>query len=84
MSKPRVHPANDKIEIEVVESNPNKQNKEFDYFADDTLHFTKQGYSVKLRSGKANFGRVYAIMREGNEWVAVSDPDWQGSSGAVQ
>jgi gamma-glutamyltranspeptidase/glutathione hydrolase len=84
MSKPRVHPANGKIEIEVVETDHDKLNKVFDYTVDDTLHFTQKGHSVMLRSGKANFGRVYAIMREGNDWVAVSDPDWQGSSGAVK
>ena len=53
-------------------------------FLKDTLFFNQLGYSMKLREGKANFGRVYAIMREGNDWVAVSDPDWQGSSGAVK
>ena len=84
MSKPRVHPANGKIEIEVVEADHDKLNKVFDYTVDDTLHFIQKGHSVMLRSGKANFGRVYAIMREGNDWVAVSDPDWQGSSGAVK
>tara|TARA_B100001996_G_scaffold23242_2_gene18296 strand:+ start:727 stop:2361 length:1635 start_codon:yes stop_codon:yes gene_type:complete len=84
MSKPRVHPANDKIEIEIVIDDENKYDENFDYNLSDTLHFTQSGYSVKLRSGKGNFGRVYAIMREGNDWVAVSDPDWQGSSGAVR
>jgi len=84
MSKPRVHPANDKIEIEIVIDDENKYDKNFDYNLSDTLHFTQSGHSVKLRSGKGNFGRVYAIMREGNDWVAVSDPDWQGSSGAVR
>jgi len=84
MSKPRVHPANDKIEIEIVIDDENKYDENFDYNLSDTLHFTQSGHSVKLRSGKGNFGRVYAIMREGNDWVAVSDPDWQGSSGAVR
>ena len=84
MLKPRVHPANNKIEIEVVHENENQYDKNFDYSSNDTLFFIQKGHSVKLRQGKGNFGRVYALMREGNEWVAVSDPDWQGSSGAVK
>ena len=84
MSKPRVHPANNKIEIEVVHENENQFDKNFDYSLNDTLFFTQKGHSAKLRQGRGNFGRVYALMREGNEWVAVSDPDWQGSSGAVK
>ena len=84
MLKPRVHPANNKIEIEVVHNNGNQYDKHFDYSLSDTLFFTQKGHSAKLRQGKGNFGRVYALMREGNEWVAVSDPDWQGSSGAVK
>tara|TARA_B100001758_G_scaffold65176_3_gene54407 strand:+ start:139 stop:1773 length:1635 start_codon:yes stop_codon:yes gene_type:complete len=84
MSKPRVHPSNDKIELEIVQENENLHNENFDYSLSDTLFFSQRGHSAKLRSGKGNFGRVYALMREGNEWVAVSDPDWQGSSGAVK
>ena len=84
MLKPRVHPANNKIEIEVVHENENQYDKNFDYSLNDTLFFIQKGHSAKLRQGKGNFGRVYALMREGNEWVAVSDPDWQGSSGAVK
>ena len=84
MLKPRVHPANNKIEIEVVHENENQYDKNFDYSSNDTLFFIQKGHSAKLRQGKGNFGRVYALMREGNEWVAVSDPDWQGSSGAVK
>ena len=69
---------------EVVHENENQYDKNFDYSSNDTLFFIQKGHSAKLRQGKGNFGRVYALMREGNEWVAVSDPDWQGSSGAVK
>ena len=41
-------------------------------------------HQVKYIKGKGNFGRVYAVMKEGDEWIGVSDPDWQGNSGAVK
>ncbi len=84
MALPRVHPTSDNMEIEAVSTNASTYNEDYVYSLKDTLFFNQLGHSMKLREGKANFGRVYAIMREGNNWVAVSDPDWQGSSGAVK
>ena len=84
MALPRVHPTSDNMEIEAVSTNASTYNEDYVYSLKDTLFFNQLGHSMKLREGKANFGRVYAIMREGNDWVAVSDPDWQGSSGAVK
>jgi len=84
MALPRVHPTSDNMEIEAVSTYSGAYNEDYIYSLSDTLFFNQLGLSMKLREGKGNFGRVYAIMREGNDWVAVSDPDWQGSSGAVK
>ena len=84
MALPRVHPTSDNMEIEAVSTSSRAYNEDYIYSLSDTLFFNQLGLSMKLREGKGNFGRVYAIMLEGNDWVAVSDPDWQGSSGAVK
>ena len=87
MRFPRVHPTEDNIEIELISSKEISNNNYFlnqTYSLEDSTFFINLGHQVKYRKGKGNFGRVYAVMKEGDEWIGVSDPDWQGNSGAVK
>ena len=87
MRFPRVHPTEDNIEIELISSKEVSNNNYFlnqTYSLEDSTFFINLGHQVKYRKGKGNFGRVYAVMKEGDEWIGVSDPDWQGNSGAVK
>ena len=87
MALPRVHPTQENIEIELISVKEQSQGNYFTnktYSQQDTVFFMNLGHSVRFREGIANFGRVHAVMREGNEWIGVSDPDWQGNSGSVK
>jgi len=87
MRFPRVHPTEDSIEIELISSKEISNNNYFlnqTYSLEDSIFFINLGHQVKYRKGKGNFGRVYAVIKEGDEWIGVSDPDWQGNSGAVK
>ena len=86
MMLPRVHPTDEHIEIEKISldsSFPSHVTEKI-LSEDDSTYFVSRGYKPKYREGIGNFGRVYAIMKEGREWIGVSDPDWQGSSGYVK
>ena len=86
MKLPRVHPTAAHIEIENIPRDDSFPSHFTDKIIsmDDSLFFLRRGLNPRFRDGTGNFGRVYAVMKEGDVWVGVSDPDWQGSSGYVK
>jgi len=74
MAMPRVHPTEDGIDLEFT--GPNGFNLA------DSSYFSSKGHSVSIKRGKARFGRVHAVMKnpDGDGWIGVADPDWEGSA----
>ena len=33
-----------------------------------------------FRKEKARFGRIHAVMKSGESWIGVADPDWEGNA----
>ena len=74
MAMPRVHPADEGINIEFTGQNG--------FNLADSSYFSSMGHKVSVTRGKARFGRIHAVMRDpdGNGWLGVADPDWEGSA----
>ena len=52
----------------------------------DVSYFQSQGIEVKSLEKYSLFGRVNAlgIDSESGQWIAVADPDWEGSAHSVK
>ena len=73
MSLPRVHPQNDgTIDLEFTDKNS--------FTMDDSLYYANKGYTVSIQKEKARFGRIHAVMKSGESWIGVADPDWEGNA----
>ena len=74
MAMPRVHPTEDGIDLEFTGSNG--------FNMADSSYFSSKGHVVSIKRGKARFGRVHAVMKnpDGDGWIGVADPDWEGSA----
>ena len=51
---------------------------------DDSLYYANKGYTVSIQKEKARFGRIHAVMKSGESWIGVADPDWEGNASSPE
>lgn len=68
----RVHPSQDGVIVEVPDS--------LSWHSDDFKFLEDNGFIVEKQNKPFMFGRVHAVMKEGNTWVGAADPDGEGTA----
>ncbi|MBT3479747.1 MAG: hypothetical protein HOA15_02050 [Candidatus Marinimicrobia bacterium] len=76
MALPRVQPTKNGLDIEFT--------KHAGWSESDSSYFAGFGHEVTVQRQIGKFGRVHAVIKNknGNGWIGVADPDWEGSAGS--
>ncbi len=76
MAMPRVQPTDEGIDIEFTGQDG--------FTLADSAYFATMGHGVSIQRKPGRFGRIHAVMKnkEGDGWIGVADPDWEGSAGS--
>lgn len=72
LAAPRVHPSNDGVLIERHDS--------LAWNSEDLEFLRNNGFIIEEVKEKFRFGRVHAVLFNGNEWEGAADPDGEGSA----
>lgn len=70
LKAPRVHPLKEGLTIETHDS--------LAWSPDDLRFLMDNGFIIEEQNQTFRFGRVHAVMKQGDQWVGAADPDGEG------